>query len=85
MPNYVKHTLNRLQHDIPKCIQHVFYHYNKPAYGQRIQYAPQETPQAVLLPASAQKLIQRIIGIFLYYGIALDLTMLVILGTLATE
>ena len=37
------------------------------------------------LPASSKTLIQKIIGVFLYYGIAFDLTMLVALGTLATQ
>ena len=41
--------------------------------------------QKVFLSASDKTLIQRIIGIFFYYGIALDLTMLVALGTLAIQ
>ena len=32
-----------------------------------------------------KKIIQQIISTFLYYGLALDLTMLVVLGTLATQ
>ena len=60
--------------------------HNKPTYGQKIQYAdPQEDSAQVFLPATAKTLIQRIIVIFLYYGIAIDLTMLVALGTLATQ
>ena len=55
-------------------------------YGQKIQFSDsQDDTKEVFLPASAKTLIQRIIGIFLYYGIALDLTMLVALGTLATQ
>ena len=58
----------------------------KPTYGQRIQFSdPQDDTKEIFLPASSKTLIQRIIGIFLYYGIALDLTMLVALGTLANQ
>ena len=55
-------------------------------YVQRIQFADsQDDTKEVFLSASAKTLIQRIIGILLYYGIALDLTMLVALGNLATQ
>ena len=55
-------------------------------YGQRIQFADsQDDTKEDFLSASAKTLIQQIIGIFLYYGIALDLTMLVALVTLATQ
>ena len=75
---YVKHTLHCLQYSLPQRLQHYPRHHNKPTYGQKIQYAdPQEDSAKVFLPATAKTLIQRIIGIFLYYGIAIDLIMLV--------
>ena len=86
MPNYVQHALHRLQHSLPTRLQHAQHHHNKPVYDQRIQFSDsQDDTKEVFLSASAKTLIQRIIGIFLYYGIALDLTMLVALGTLATQ
>ena len=86
MPNYVQHDLHRLQHSLPTLLQHAPHRHNKPLYGQRIQFPEsQDDTKEVFLSASAKTLIQRIIGIFLYYGIALDLTMLVALGTLATQ
>ena len=86
MPNYVKHALHRLQHSLPTRLQHAPHRHNKPTYGQNIQFADQQDDtKEFFLPASAKTLIQRIIGIFLYYGIALDLTMLVALGNLATQ
>ena len=86
MPNYVQHALHRLQHSLSKRLQHAPHRHNKPVYGQRIQLAEsQDDSREVFLSASAKTLIQRMIGIFLYYGIALDLTMLVALGTLATQ
>ena len=86
MPNYVQHALHRLQHSLPTLLQHAPHSHNKPVYGQRIQFdESQDDSREVLLSASAKTLIQRIIGIFLYYEIALGLTMLVALGTLAAE
>ena len=86
MPNYVQHALHRLQNSLPTRLQHAPHRHNKPVYGQRIQFSDsQDDTKEVFLSASAKTLIQRIIGIFLYYGIALDLTMLVALGTLATQ
>ena len=86
MPNYVQHALHRLQHSLPTRLQHSPHRHNIPVYGHRIQFADsQDDKKEVFLSASAKTLIQRIIGIFLYYGIALDLTMLVALGTLATQ
>ena len=86
MPNYVQHALHRLQHSLPTRLQHAPHRHNKPVYVQRIQFADsQDYTKEVFLSASSKTLIQIIIGIFLYYGIALDLTMLVALGTLATQ
>ena len=86
MPTYVKHALHWLQHLLPKRLQHAPYRHNKQTYGQKTQFSdPQDDTKEVFLPASAKTLIQRIIGIFLYYGIALDLTMLVALVILANQ
>ena len=86
MPNYVQHDLHRLQNPLPTRLQHAPHRHNKPVCGQRIQFVDsQDDTKEVTLSASAKTLIQRIIGIFLYYGIALVLTMLVALGTLATQ
>ena len=86
MPNYVHNDLHRLQHSLPTRLQHAPHRHNKPVYGQRIQFADtQDDTKEVFLSASAKTLIQRIIEIFLYYGIALNLTMLVALGILATQ
>ena len=86
MPNYVQHALHRLHHSLPTRLQHAPHQHNKPVYGQRIQFAEsQDDSREFFLSASAKTLIQQIIGIFLYYGIALDLTMLVALGTLVTK
>ena len=86
MPNYVQHALHRLQHSLPTRLQHAPHRHKKTVYGQKIQFSDsQDDTKEFFLSASAKTPIQRVIGIFLYYGIALDLTMLVALGTLATQ
>ena len=76
MPNYVQHALHRLQHSLPTRLQHAPHQHNKPVYGQKIQFSEsQDNSREVFLSSSAKTLIQKIIGMFLYYGIALDLTM----------
>ena len=85
MSKYVSNALHRLQHQMPKRPQHAPHPYTKPAYGQKVQFALPQNDNETLLPESAKKTIQQIIGIFLYYGLALDLTMLVALGTLASQ
>ena len=86
MTNYVQHALHQLQNSLPTHLQHTPHRHKKPSYVQKIQFADSQVDtKEVLLPASAKTLIQQIIGTFLYYGIASDLTMLVALGTLATQ
>ena len=66
--------------------QHAPHSYNKPNYGQKVQFAnPTDPLSSPPLPPTAKKIIQKIIGIFLYYGIAMDLTMLVALDILASQ
>ena len=85
MPDYVIHALHRLQLDLPHRSCQSPHRYNKPTYGAKVQLAPTPDDTPLPLPAATKKLIQQIIGIFLYYALALDLTMLVALGTLASQ
>ena len=57
--------------------------WTKPAYGQKIQYAP--PPDAtVKLSTKGQRRIQSIVGKFLYYGRGVDPTVLPALGDIST-
>ena len=38
MPGYVEQALEQFQHLKPKSIQHAPHQWNRPIYGQRIQY-----------------------------------------------
>ena len=84
MPNYVKNALQLFKHMTPKRPQHAPSKWIPPKYGQRekiVESYPHEPP----LGAYHTKILQQIIGKFLYYSREVDPTMLVALGNLATE
>ena len=81
---YVKHALHKFQHFLPSCLEHSPYSHNAPIYGRPIQYSDKED-SSDLLPPSECNLIQQIVGAFLYYGIALDKTLLVGLNDISLE
>jgi hypothetical protein len=83
MPGYVARAIQTLQHPHPTRAQHAPHAWNAPAYGAKIQYAD-ETDTSPALSKTALTRLQQIIGIFLYYARAIDSTMLVALGTLAS-
>jgi hypothetical protein len=57
--------------------------WNQPTYGgTKIQYAPESDPTTPLTTPQVP-LIQHVIGMFLYYSITINCTMLVALGTIA--
>ena len=56
----------------------------EPKYGQKVQYA-EPTNDASTLDSVDINLIQKIVGTFLYYGIAVDNTILFALSTIASE
>jgi Reverse transcriptase (RNA-dependent DNA polymerase) len=82
MPGYVEKALLRFTHQAPAKPEHAPHPWVAPVYGTSIQYAePLDTSPA--LPKTGIILLQQIIGTFLFYGRAVDNTMLVALGTLA--
>ena len=83
MPGYVQKALHRYQH-VPTKKQNAPFPAPRPVYGRAQQMtAPPDT--STILPQSAKKQIQQVIGTFLYYALAVDLTMLVALGSLASQ
>jgi hypothetical protein len=83
MPNYVTAALHKFQHPMPTKPEHAPHAWNQPVYGTKQQYA--EAPDtSEPLPPKAVTRIQQMLGTFLYYAIAVDSTMLVTLGTLAS-
>ena len=83
MPDYVTAALERFSHAPPSSPCHAPHKWNAPVYTKHPQLAPSPDSSPVL-SASTARTIQSIVGTFLYYAIAIDLTMLVALGTIAT-
>ncbi len=83
MPGYIQAMLHKYQHVAPRRAQHSPHAWNRPVYGTHTQLTP---PPDTSEPLNAQGLtrLQEIIGVFLYYARAIDSTMLVALGTLAS-
>jgi hypothetical protein len=81
-PGYIEKALKTLCVTTPQRPQHLPYAWLAPTYGASIQYT---TPNNISTPfdQEAKTRIQDIIETLLYYGRAIDLTILVALGTLA--
>ena len=75
MHEYIPKALTRLNYPAPKKHQYAQHRWTDPAYGQRLQMAP-DPESSELLDQKGTKLIQTVVGIFLYYARALDPTML---------
>jgi hypothetical protein len=84
MPGYVEAALRQFLHDPPSKPTHGPSHYTAPVYGNHTQMtdAPDNTPA---LTPDQQKLLQRVVGKFLYYGRAVDPQMLHALSVLASK
>ena len=83
MPGYVKKALQRFDHDSPTKPQDAPHPWTKPNYGAKQQMTEIDTSPS--LDHSGIKRLQEVIGTLLYYGRAIDNTMLVALGTLASQ
>ena len=84
MPGYVLAALKKYQHEKPTRPQHAPHRWNQPAYGKHVQYAD-PPDQSERLDTKGQRLIQSIVGTFLYYGRALDNTILCSLNDIGTQ
>jgi len=84
MPGYIERALQRFKHPKPTRAQDSPHAYQKPMYGAKTQYAPSadETPA---LDAADQKRVQEVLGVLLYYGRAVDSTMVTAIGEIATQ
>ena len=83
MPEYVPDALKKYQHIKPKRIQHTPHKWNKPVYGKRLQLATTDTSPK--LDKKGKRLIQSIVGTFLYYGRAIETPTLVALNEIGTQ
>jgi hypothetical protein len=83
LPGYVKRAIHRFQHISPRKPQHAPSKFTPPNYGAKQQLTELEDASD-LLDASGKQRIQEIVGVLLYYARAIDSTMLVALGTIAS-
>ncbi len=83
MSGYVEKALARFGHKIPEEPQHQPHKHTIPSYGATIQYA-KPADASRLLSKEEKKYIQQVIGTFLYYGRAVDSTMLTTLSSIAS-
>jgi hypothetical protein len=83
MPGYIAKALERFQHPTPRRPQHSPHDWIAPQYGAHTQLTEPEDTSPSLLPASIQFL-QQVIGTLLYYARAIDNTMLVAIGSIAS-
>ena len=82
MPEYIPKALNRLNHPAPKKPQYAPHRWTAPAYGQRLQMAP-DPDFSELLDHQGTKFIQTVVGNFLYYARALRPTMICALNEIS--
>jgi hypothetical protein len=83
MPGYIERALSRFKHPKPGCPQHAPHAWNAPIYGAKQQFVSHdETPS---LDLKDKQRVQEVLGTLLYYARAVDSTMLVAIGTLATQ
>ncbi len=83
MPEYVECALARFGHPIPEKPQHQLHLHTIPTYGTTVQYAKPEDTSRKLSPQE-KKFIQEVIGVLLYYGRAVNSTMLTALSAIAS-
>ena len=84
MPNYVSKQLIRYRHKAPKRPQNCPYDPPPRVYGKKSQEMPKEKASP---PVSddEKKYIQQVVGSFLYYARAVDMTILHALSAIAAE
>ena len=83
MPLYVPNALARLGHTKPKVPQHAPHIWTSPVYGQKVQLANNDI--SPLLDKLGIKRVQQVSGIFLYYGRAVDQTIIVALNEISNS
>ena len=84
MPGYVKKALKQFQHETPKKHQNSPFPYTEPTYGATKQYAKEESKTAKL-DKKGKRFVQQVCGKFLFYGRAVDSTVLTPISAIASQ
>jgi hypothetical protein len=85
MPGYLSKALIRFNHTPPKRKQNSLHPHITPQYGAKMQYAMKEDNSPPSLNKEDTKYIQVVAGMLLYYGRAVDNTILPAFSAIATE
>ena len=83
MPNYIKQTLQKFKHPLAPKPEYTPQKWKQSVYGANQNLANAEENRPVLPPSYITH-IQTVVGTILYYSIAIDNTMLVVLGNLSS-
>ena len=81
---YLKEALIRFNHAVPRHPQYQPHPHIKPEYGRKVQCTKEEDAPPPLTTAK-KKLVQEVIGVFLYYRRAINSMMLTALGTISIQ
>ena len=83
MPGYVKAALLKFQREATNETQDALHRWNQPTYGAKTQYA--DTDKADIVDVKSTLYVQQVCGIFLYYSIAVNQTMLAALNAISAS
>jgi hypothetical protein len=83
MPGYIERALQRFFHHRPARKQHSPRAWTAPVYGSRQQY--EQHDNSPFLDLKDTKHIQEALGTFLYYGRAVDNTLVTSIGSIGTQ
>jgi hypothetical protein len=84
MPGYIANALHKFQHKYPYRPQHTPYPARTPQYGATVQLTPAVLDPPTLTPPG-RKRIQQVVGALLYYGRAIDGTIMTAISSLAYQ
>ena len=83
MPEYVKQSLQKFRNTLPTTPEYAPLAHVSPTYGQRVQYEETVDTSDFLLPIETN-INQKVVGMFLYYGLAIENTILVALNDISS-
>jgi hypothetical protein len=84
MPRYIANTLHKFQHKQPERPQHAPYPARTPQYGYKVQLTQKVLNSPTLTP-QGKKIIQQVVGALIYYGRAIEVTIITAIRGLASQ
>ena len=83
MPRYVQDALARFQHNAPTKPEYALHLHTPIKYGKNEQMGMLEDTDPTILD-NEKKIVQQVVGSFLYYAQVVDATMLVVLNEITS-